>query len=279
MSKIYYDMLRIRMIEEAISKRYPEKKMRMPVHLSIGQEAAAVGLCAGLNKQDKMVSTHRGHAHYLAKGGSVNGIIAELYGKRTGCSRGHGGSMHLIDLSCNFWGSTSIVGGTIPVGVGLAFADKMDGRTNRTAVCIGDAAVEEGVFHESANFAALHKLKVLFFLEDNGFSCYTPKNLRQPDRPWSAVALCHGLSFFETASDPEIIASVVSSIELPALVVVRNKRYFEHCGPNREHEYDPHDPIESYRAGYRDLIEEEIEAAFAFAEASADAELVSMYAN
>ena len=112
-------MLRIRMTEEAIADRYSENKMRCPTHLSIGQEAISVGVCCNLTKEDLVLSTHRAHAHYLAKGGNLKEMIAELYGKRTGCSKGMGGSMHLIDTSVGFMGSTAIVGNTIPVAVGL----------------------------------------------------------------------------------------------------------------------------------------------------------------
>ena len=129
----YYKAMRIRMVEEEISRRYKEKKMRCPVHLSIGQELNAAVLCEHLNKEDQMVSTHRGHAHYLAKGGSLDRFIAELHGKATGCSGGLGGSMHLCDRDCGFLGSTSIVGGTIPIGVGLAFANKLQKKENQTS--------------------------------------------------------------------------------------------------------------------------------------------------
>src|SRR5665213_264729 len=144
---LYYRMLRIRRAEEEISKRYTQEQMRCPVHLSIGQEAAAVGVCSALTAKDFMVSTHRAHAHYLAEGGRLNGLICELYGKADGCAKGQGGSMHLVDWSAGFAGSTSIVGGTIPVGVGLAFGSFLRKEPVVTVVCIGDAAVEEGVFH------------------------------------------------------------------------------------------------------------------------------------
>src|SRR3990167_9152776 len=151
--EIYYRAMRIRMVEEEISRRYGEKKMRCPVHLSIGQELNASTVCQYLTKDDQMVSTHRGHAHYLAKGGSLEKFIAELYGKTTGCSGGLGGSMHLCDRSVGFLGSTSIVGGTIPIGVGLAFSNKLQRKENIVVVCMGDAAIEEGIFWESWNFA------------------------------------------------------------------------------------------------------------------------------
>lgn len=239
MNKMYFDMLRIRMVEEEIARRYPEGKMRCPVHLSIGQEAAAVGICANLGPEDKMVSTHRGHAHFLAKGGSLKGLIGELYGKSTGCSRGNGGSMHLIDLACGFYGSTSIVGGTIPIGVGLAFADRLKGSQAKTVVCIGDAAVEEGVFHEAANFASLHKLNVVFAVEDNHFSCYTPINQRQPcpdghSVDFQAIAKSHCLDFFHASHDPKLISRAVLSVLFPALIHIPTWRFVQHCGPDND---------------------------------------------
>src|SRR5450631_1597140 len=122
MKELYFRMLRIRRVEEEIAKRYGQQQMRCPVHLSIGQEGAAVGVATCLQPNDFMVSTHRAHAHYLAKGGRLTGLICELYGKADGCAKGQGGSMHLVDWSAGFAASTSIVGGTIPVGVVLAFA-------------------------------------------------------------------------------------------------------------------------------------------------------------
>lgn len=245
---LYYQMLRIRMIEERIAKRYPEGKMRCPVHLSVGQEAAAVGVSVALSKQDKMVSTHRGHAHYLAKGGSINGLIGELYGKSTGCARGNGGSMHLIDLSCNFFGSTSIVGGTIPVGVGLAFADHIKGDSSATVVCIGDAAIEEGVFHEAANFAALHKLRVIFACENNKYSCYTNVAQRQPDRPMRYVARAHNLHYMVAkANDVDDIQAqthMALGLHGPSFIEIPTYRYLEHCGPNNDDHLNYRSPEE-----------------------------------
>ena len=124
--KLYYKILRIRMVEERIAELYPEQEMRCPVHLSIGQEAIPVGVCAHLKKTDIVFSAHRAHAHYLAKGGDLKAMIAELYGKETGCSMGKGGSMHLIDLSVNFMGTSAIVGNSIPIGVGLGLSAKIN---------------------------------------------------------------------------------------------------------------------------------------------------------
>lgn len=239
-------MLRIRMIEQAIAREYKRQEMRCPVHLSIGQEAAAVGICAALSPADKMVSTHRGHAHYLAKGGSLKALIGELYGKVTGCSRGNGGSMHLIDLACGFWGSTSIVGGTIPIGAGLAFADKINHKNTWTVICIGDAAIEEGVFHEVASFVALHQLRVIFLCENNKYSCFTHIKDRQPERDdLKLVALAHRLQYqyavndtthgsYQNPHDVEAAARMIMGAGRPGFIEVPTWRYVEHCGPDND---------------------------------------------
>jgi pyruvate dehydrogenase E1 component alpha subunit len=287
-----HQMLRIRMIEEAIAKRYPEGKMRCPVHLSIGQEAAAVGVCAALKTTDKMVSTHRGHAHYLAKGGSLTGLLGELYGKSSGCSRGHGGSMHLIDLGVGFYGSTSIVGGTIPRGVGLAFAHRLKDENHATVVCIGDAAVEEGVFHESANFAALHKLRVIFLCENNLYSCYTRINQRQPERPLRYVARAHNLHYFmakeNDVMDVAMCTGRALEIHGPSFIEVPTYRHLQHCGPDNDDNLEYRNPeevkywlkLDPLRGTEPSLkVANEIDDAFAHAEAALLAEPVSAYAD
>jgi TPP-dependent pyruvate/acetoin dehydrogenase alpha subunit len=243
---MYFKMLRIRKIEEAIASRYPKQEMRCPVHLSIGQEACAVGVCENLGPSDLMVSTHRGHAHYLAKGGSLRGLLCELYGKRDGCARGQGGSMHLIDRACGFEGSTSIVGGTIPVGVGLAFAKKIKREPGVVVICIGDAAVEEGVFHESANFVGLHALPVVFVLENNLYSCYTHIKDRQPKSSnaggsFASIARTHGFGYSEIdGNDVGKVDVTFKSFhwslaqKKPHLMVMHTYRHLEHCGPNND---------------------------------------------
>ena len=125
LSELQASMLRIRLVEESIANKYSEQKMRCPTHLSIGQEAIAVGVCSNLTNEDQVLSSHRAHAHYLAKGGCLNSMLAEIYGKVTGCSKGMGGSMHLIDKSVGFMGSTAIVGNSIPVAVGFALSLKL----------------------------------------------------------------------------------------------------------------------------------------------------------
>lgn len=243
--QLYREMLRIRRIEEAIAERYHEQQMRCPVHLSIGQEAVPVGVCAVLQPEDLMLSTHRAHAHYLAKGGSLRAMIAELYGKQAGCTRGKGGSMHLIDLDVNFLGSTPIVGSSFPVAAGAALASKMQGDPQITVVFLGDGMAEEGVFSETLNFAALKRLPLLFVCENNMYSVYSDLAVRQPpERHQWAIAEAHGIG--SARGDGNCVEDVVRLSREAVRVLKEEKRPFflefttyrwrEHCGPN----YDNH---------------------------------------
>ena len=141
-TRLLESMVRIRLVEEAIAARYNQQEMRCPVHLSIGQEAAAAGVCAALRTFDQVMSGHRSHAHYLAKGGDLNAMIAEIYGRQTGCCQGRGGSMHLVDRNVGFVGAVPIVGSTIPIATGLAFADRQLRRDRLTVAFLGEAATE-----------------------------------------------------------------------------------------------------------------------------------------
>ena len=181
-NKLYYQNYRIRSVETHIAENYSKGEMRCPTHLSIGQEAVSAALSQIMRKKDFAVSSHRAHAHYMAKGGSLKKMIAEIYGKVTGCSKGKGGSMHLIDIKSNFMGSTAIVGNTIPVGVGLALSSKIKKEDKFSFIFFGEGAVEEGVFYESINFAAIKKLPVIFICENNFYSVYSPLNVRQPKK-------------------------------------------------------------------------------------------------
>ena len=239
--KLYYDMLRIRLIEEAIAERYQEQEMRCPVHLCIGQEAIAVGVCANLSKEDYVMSTHRSHGHYLAKGGQLKAMLAEIYGKGTGCSMGRGGSMHLVDLDAGFLGATPIVGSIIPIAVGTAFGTSMKGESRISVVFIGDAATEEGVFSESLNFASLKKLPVIFVCENNFFSVYSPLSVRQPaDRDNIAIAKAYGVYADKGDGNDviEIYEKSAKAVEYlrqglgPAYIEFDTYRWREHCGPN-----------------------------------------------
>lgn len=242
LKSLYYQALRIRMVEESIAKKYPGQEIRCPVHLCIGQEGIAVGVCANLEKEDVVMSNHRSHGHYLARGGSLPKMIAELYGKKTGCSKGRGGSQHLIDLTVNFYGSTPIVGGTIPVATGVAWASKMRKLNKVVVVFMGDAAVEEGIFHESLNFAALHKLPILFICENNFYSIVTHISQRQPSREIFTLSLGQGVkSFQEDGNDVikvyNLTKKAVQEVRKgkgPVFLEFLTYRWKEHCGPNDE---------------------------------------------
>jgi pyruvate dehydrogenase E1 component alpha subunit len=242
---LFCQLLRVRMVEEAIAEHYPRWQMRCPVHLSIGQEAAAVGVCSQLRRSDRVMSGHRSHAHYLAKGGALLPMLLEIHGKADGCSSGRGGSMHLLDLGAGFQGAVPIVGSTIPIATGLAFADKLAGRDNVTAVFFGEAATEEGVFAESLNFAALHDLRVLFVCENNLYSVYSPMEVRQPaGRSITALAAAHGVaSFHADGNDLDFVRDAtgealrqMSVRPAPKLLLLDTYRWREHCG----HGYDNH---------------------------------------
>ena len=207
---LLFAMLRIRRIEEALAQRYAEQEMRCPMHLCIGQEAIAVGVSASIGPDDMIFSNHRAHGHYLAKGGSLSGMVAELYGRKTGCCGGRGGSMHLIDLTVRFMGATPIVGGTVPLAVGSAWASQLKQSNQLTVVFFGDGCFEEGVVHESLNFAALHKLPVIFVCENNDFSVYTRRNERQPDRPIFELAKAHGMDAYAGNGNDAIILPIVA---------------------------------------------------------------------
>ncbi len=237
----YRDMLRIRMVEEKIAELYPAQKMRCPVHLCIGQEAIAVGVCANLSAEDYVMGAHRSHGHYLAKGGDLNAMLAELYGKGTGCSRGIGGSMHLVDLPAGFLGCVPIVAATIPIAVGAAFGSVMRNESRVTVVFFGEAATEEGVFHESLNFAALKQLPVVFVCENNLYSSYSPLWVRQPaSRDVVRLAEAHGLESHQGDGNDvvEVWRLAKRAVQKaregggPSFLELKTYRWREHCGPN-----------------------------------------------
>lgn len=266
MLAMHFDMLRIRRVEEEIAERYSEQEMRCPVHLSVGQEATAVGVCRALNRTDKIFSTHRSHAHYLAKGGDLRKMMAEIYGKQTGCIGGRGGSMHLADPDVGMVLSVPIVASSIPLAVGSALADKRTGKDNVSIAFVGDASLEEGVFHESANFAVLNNLPVLFICENNLYSIYTHINDRQPQRPLVDLAKAHGLTADQGDGNDvvEVYNKTTDALVRarggggPSLLIFDTYRWREHCGPNYDNnigyrtesefeEWRGKDPIERHR--------------------------------
>jgi TPP-dependent pyruvate/acetoin dehydrogenase alpha subunit len=171
--KLFRSLCLIRRVEEEIAEIYPTDKIKSPVHLSIGQEAVSVGACQALQANDIVFGSYRGHAMYLAKGGSLKKMISELYGKVTGCAKGKGGSMHLIDPEKGVMGTSAIVGTTIPISVGFAYGLKHKQADSIVVSFFGDGAVDEGAFHESLNFAALKGLPILFFCENNFYAIHS----------------------------------------------------------------------------------------------------------
>lgn len=186
-------MLRIRRFEEKSAELYSATKIRGFLHLYVGEEAVAAGVMEALGPEDAVVATYREHGHALVRGISARSIMAEMYGKQEGCSRGRGGSMHLFDAKTRFYGGNAIVGGGLPIAVGLALADKMRNKTAMTSCFFGDGAVAEGEFHECMNLAALWKLPVLFACENNLYAMGTRLNLAQAVTDLTARAASYGM--------------------------------------------------------------------------------------
>ncbi len=236
-------------MEEEIIRVYPTDRIKSPVHLSIGQEAVSVGVCQALEPKDIVFGTYRGHALYLAKGGNLKKMIAELYGKATGCAKGKGGSMHLIDVSAGVMGGSAVVGTTIPQAVGYAYALKIK-RSNSVVVSFfGDGAVDEGVFHESINFAALKNLPIIFVCENNFYAIHTHQIQRQANpKIWERVKSYGipserivGNDLFKIYQHVGNAAAALRSGKLgPIFFECTTYRLKEHVGPN-----------EDYHLGYR----------------------------
>lgn len=256
--EMYYDMLRIRMIEEKIAELYPEQEMRCPVHLSIGQEAVAVGVCKALGQNDYVLSAHRSHAHYLAKGGDLKKMLCELYGRDAGCCAGKGGSMHLVDRNIGFY-AVPIVGSTIPIGVGVAFGFVMQSKPQVAVPFFGDAATEEGVFHESLNFAALKKLPVIFACENNFYSVCSPLSVRQPEKR-NLIKIVNGHGIEGRRCDGNNVLDVYKETQDavdkarqgggPTFLEFITYRWREHCGPNYDYHlgYRPENEFKKWKA-------------------------------
>lgn len=249
--KLYDMALYIREVEMQIASRYPDGQIRCPTHLSVGQEMTPAAIALHTSELDLAVSTHRSHAHYLAKGGSLEAMVAELYGLEEGCSLGRGGSMHLIDERVGFMGSSSIVGNSIPVGAGLAYGLKLDGQESIAIVYLGDGAVEEGVFYESVNLAATLNLPVLFVCENNGYSVYSDMSVRQPEgRKIHEMVAGLGIKTFSANSFQvsdlveitRIAVQYVRNKRKPVFLEVESWRFLEHCGPGDDDHLGYRDP-------------------------------------
>ena len=236
---LYRTMVRIRLVEERIAQLYGEQEMRCPCHFSIGQEAVAAGACAHLSEEDLLFGTYRGHGIYLAKGGDLKALMAELYGKETGCAHGRGGSMQLIAPEVGLVCTSAIVGGTIPMAVGAALSATVRRTRQIAMVLFGDGATEEGVFHESLNFAALKRLPVIFVCENNLYACYSHQRDRQPLDNIAERASAYGLPGARVDGNDvmAVYRSVGEAVQRirqglgPTLIECRTYRWLEHVGP------------------------------------------------
>jgi TPP-dependent pyruvate/acetoin dehydrogenase alpha subunit len=303
---MYRSLYRIRRLEEAIARVYPTDQIKSPVHLSIGQEAVSVGVCEALQPHDIVFGTYRGHALYLAKGGDLRQMVAELFGKSTGCARGKGGSMHLIDPDVGVMGTSAVVGTTIANAAGYAYALQYRRSPAIVVSFFGDGATEEGVFSESLNFAALKRLPILFVCENNHYAIHTHQHRRQGRPDICEKARAYGIPA-ERIENNDILAIFQSSQDLarrlrkgegPAFLEVMTYRWQEHVGPSRdyqlgyrtEEEAQPwmeNDQVQRVaalldteaRSRIEAEVEEEIGAAFAFAEISPFREPGELYAH
>ena len=239
LSKLYRAMLLIRLTEERIAALIEAREIKTPCHLCIGQEAIAAGVCAALDRQDSIWGGHRSHGHYLAKGGDLNGLLAEILGKTTGCSKGRGGSMHLIDTAVGVMGTVPLVGATIPIAVGAALASKLRGDGRVAVAFFGDGATEEGHFHESLNLASLYRLPVLFVCENNFYSTHMPLADRRPQDNIVQSADLHGMPGVRVDGN-DVMAVYESAREAvkrardgqgPTLLECRTYRWRGHVGP------------------------------------------------
>lgn len=236
---LYAEMVRIRKAEERIVTLYPEQEIRCPTHLSIGQEAAAVGVCQALTVRDAVLSGHRCHAHYLAKSGSLPAMFAELYGKATGCCEGKGGSMHLAWPETGMLGASAIVAGTVPIAVGRALAASLEGSDAISVAFFGDAGIEQGVAYESLNFAALRRLPVLFVCENNLYATNSSLFVRQVSRDIAPrfvflmpTVIVDGNDVVEVYRAAAAAVARARRGEGPTLIEAKTYRWREHVGPN-----------------------------------------------
>jgi len=307
LERMYRSLYRARRVEEEVARVYPKDKILSPIHLSTGQEAIAVGVCDALKPDDVVFGSYRCHAMYLAKGGDLKQMIAELYGKATGCAKGKAGSMHLIDVPHGVMGASAVVGTTIPQAVGYAMAIQMQKQPRVVACFFGDGAVEEGVFHESVNFASLRQLPIVFVCENNDFAIHSRLNARQPHGDICGLARAHGIPA-EKIADMDIlkirekVGQAVEEIRAgksgPRFFECVCYRWMEHVGPFDDYQYgyrtkqelEPwtaNDQVvklggkldERTRKKIESEVEQEIREAFEYAEKSPFPDVNQLYAD
>jgi TPP-dependent pyruvate/acetoin dehydrogenase alpha subunit len=258
-ARLYKKMSLIRRVELRLAEIYHTDAIKSPVHLSVGQESIAVGVCDPLEKDDIVSNTYRCHATYIAKGGDLNEMMAELYGKRTGCAGGKAGSMHLVDMKNGILGASAVVGTTIPVATGYALAMQMEAKvTGRQRIVVsvfGDGGTEEGCFYESINFAALRKLPIVYVCENNRLAIHTPIEKR-----WATEKLCERVGTYDIETHKiddadvfkvrETVAQITSRIRKegtgPLFIECSTYRWLEHVGPRDDHS-DNYRDLNEYR--------------------------------
>ena len=270
--ELFKMIYKIRKTEEKIAELYKEQEMRCPVHLSIGQESVAAGVCFALKKNDKIISTHRAHAHYIAKGGNLKAMISEIYGKKTGCTNGLGGSMYLQDIKAGVAAAVPIVGSNIAIGTGMAYRSLFERKKNKylTTIFFGEGATEEGIFSESINFAAIHNLPILFICENNLYSVYTSlKDRQHKKRNIKKLVESHGIesysiegnNVYKVYSFTNKIVQKIKKRNRPVFIEFKTYRWLEHCGPNWDDhlKYRPDGELKSWmRKCPLKLIEDKI---------------------
>jgi TPP-dependent pyruvate/acetoin dehydrogenase alpha subunit len=295
LARCYTSLLRIRRVEEEIIRLYPTDKIKSPVYLSIGQEAVSVAVCDQLTRDDALFATYLGHAAYLAKGGDLKRMWAELYGKKDGCGRGNAGSMHLVDPSVHMMGTSAIVASGVSDAVGYALAQKMRGEQAITACFFGEGAADQGVMYESVNFAALRRLPILFVCENNEYAIHSHVRTRMAGYGLSDRFRAYGIQCEKEDSGDflnmyDVSAHAVADLRKglgPRFIEIRTTRWRDHLGPDQDHRYKyssdkeldetiAGDQVkrlgemldEKARTAIAEDVEREIAAAIAFAESS-----------
>jgi pyruvate dehydrogenase E1 component alpha subunit len=244
-------MIRIRRFEEKCAELYTQEKIRGFLHLYDGEEAVAVGVIAALEKRDRIVATYREHGQALVRGVPMTTVMAEMFGKQEGCSRGRGGSMHLFNAATNFYGGNAIVGGGLPLAIGLGLASHMQTDDLVTACFFGDGAVAEGEFHESLNLAALWQLPVLFICENNLYAMGTALALSESETDIGRKAACYRV-MSEAVDGMDVVAVEAAARRAVQAVRETRKPYFLECRTYRLRAHSMFDP-----QLYRDKVEVE----------------------
>ncbi len=295
-------MLLIRRFEEKIIDVYSVQDMKTPVHLYIGQEAIACGVCVHLKNDDYVFSTHRSHGHCLAKGTPPSILYAEFYGRKSGCAKGKGGSMHLVDTERGIWGTTAIVGGGIPLGIGTALASKMKRDNKVTVVFFGDGAADEGTLQESLNFVSLKKLPVIFVCENNFYATNSHLRARRATDDIIRQAQACSINSLQVNGNNvmDVYNAAKNAVDMArdsgeaSFIECKTYRWMEHVGPNYDYikgcrpqseldEWIKNCPIEHHKDFTKsmgiiteddfvdmiNIIDAEIETAIAFAKESA----------